>query len=211
MGEIDARTLFAHAAKAIAARERIKFVFTRCLSDALSAIVRWGASHGLSRDDLSFLDWDSIRASRHQAIMDDMDRHYLGLADQARRSMDAAHALRLSHILLSGRDIHVATLNRSVPNFIGLGHATGAVVRLSANTPSTIQVQGRIVCIENADPGFALVTPYGGANSPMAVRCAELGLPAAIGAGEQIYRRVSHAHHVELNCAEKILRPIEAA
>lgn len=220
LGEIDTRTLFAHAAKAIAARERIKFVFTRCLSDALSAIVRWGASHGLSRDDLSFLDWDSIRASRHQAIMDDMDRHYLGLADQARRSMDAAHALRLSHILLGGRDIHVATLNRSVPNFIGLGHATGAVVRLSANTPSTIQVQGRIVCIENADPGFdwiftkspgALVTQYGGANSHMAVRCAELGLPAAIGIGEQIYRRVSHAHHVELNCAEKILRPIEAA
>ena len=93
---IDTRALLEHAAKAIAARERIKFIFTRCLSDALSAIVRWGASHGLSRDDLSFLDWDSIHASRHRAVMDDMDRHYLGLADQARRSMDAAHALRLS-------------------------------------------------------------------------------------------------------------------
>jgi phosphohistidine swiveling domain-containing protein len=217
---IDTRILLAHAAKAIAARERIKFIFTRCLSDALSAIVRWGAFHGLSRDDLSFLDWGSIRASQHQAIMDDMDRHYLDLADQARRSMDAAHALRLSHILFGGRDIHVATLNRSVPNFIGLGHTTGAVVRLGANTPSTIQIQGRIVCIENADPGFdwiftkspgALVTQYGGANSHMAVRCAELGLPAAIGVGEQIYRRVSNAHHVELNCAEKILRPVEAA
>lgn len=217
---IDTRTLLEHAAKAIAARERIKFIFTRCLSDALSAIVRWGAAHGLSRDDLSFLDWDAIHASRHQAVMDDMDRHYLGLADQARRSMDAAHALRLSHILFSGRDIHVATPNRSVPNFIGLGHATGAVARLGANTPSTVQIQGRIVCIENADPGFdwiftkspgALVTQYGGANSHMAVRCAELGLPAAIGVGEQIYRRISNAHHVELNCAGKILRPVEAA
>ncbi len=217
---IDTRILLAHAAKAIAARERTKFIFTRCLSDALSAIIRWGASHGLSRDDLSFLDWDSVRASRHQAIMDDMDRHYLDLADRARRSMDAAHALRLSHILFGGRDIHVATLNRSVPNFIGLGQATGAVVRLSANTPSTIQIQGRVVCIENADPGFdwiftkspgALVTQYGGANSHMAVRCAELGLPAAIGVGEQIYRRISNAHHVELNCAGKILRPVEAA
>ncbi|MGB6009489.1 PEP/pyruvate-binding domain-containing protein [Castellaniella sp.] len=218
--KIDARMLFEHAAKAIAAREQVKFIFTRCLSDALSAIIRWGASHGLSRDDLSFLDWNTIRASLHQAIMDDMDRHYLDLADRARRSLDAAHALRLSHILFSGRDIHVATLNRSVPNFIGLGHATGTVVRLSANTPSTIQIQNRIVCIENADPGFdwiftkspgALITQYGGANSHMAVRCAELGLPAAIGVGEQIYRRISNAHHVELNCVEKILRPIEAA
>ncbi|WP_298016969.1 PEP-utilizing enzyme [uncultured Castellaniella sp.] len=217
---IDTRTLLEHAAKAIAAREQIKFIFTRCLSDALSAIIRWGASHGLSRDDLSFLDWDSIRASRHSAIMDDMDRHYLDLADHARRSMDAAHALRLSHILFGGCDIHVATLNRSVPNFIGLGQATGAVVRLGANTPSTIQIQGRIICIENADPGFdwiftkspgALITQYGGANSHMAVRCAELGLPAAIGVGEQIYRRISNALHVELNCVEKILRPVEAA
>lgn len=217
---IDSRILLEHAAKAIAAREQIKFIFTRCLSEALSAIIRWGASHGLSRDDLSFLDWGSICSARHQAIMDDMDRYYLDLADRARRSMDAAHALRLSHILFGSRDIHVATLNRSEPNFIGLGHATGAVVRLDANTPSTVQIQSRIVCIENADPGFdwiftkspgALVTQYGGANSHMAVRCAELGLPAAIGVGEQIYRRVSSAHHVELNCAAKILRPVEAA
>jgi hypothetical protein len=220
LATINATVLFEHAAKAIAAREQIKFIFTRCLSDALSAIIRWGASHGLSRDDLSFLEWDAIRTSRHKAIMDDMDRHYLDQADQARRSMDAAHAMRLSHILFSGRDIHVATLNRSVPNFIGLGHTTGAVVCLGANTPSTIQIQGKIVCIENADPGFdwiftkspgALVTQYGGANSHMAVRCAELGLPAAIGCGEQIYRRVSCAHRVELNCAEKILRPVDAA
>ncbi|MFT0531209.1 PEP/pyruvate-binding domain-containing protein [Castellaniella hirudinis] len=215
---ITTSILLAHAAQAIAAREQIKFVFTRCLSDALSAIIRWGAAHGLSRDDLSFLDWDSIRASQYQAIMDDVDRYYLDQANQARRSMDAAHALRLSHILFSGRDIHVATMNRSVPNFIGLGRATGAIVRLNANTPSTIQIQGKIVCIENADPGFdwiftkspgALITQYGGANSHMAVRCAELGLPAAIGVGEQIYRRIANAHHVELNCAENILRPIE--
>lgn len=216
---IDASALFDYAAKAIAAREQVKFIFTKCLSDALSAIIRWGGAHGLSRDDLSFLSWSSIQQSQHQAIMDDMDRHYLDLADQARRSLDAAHAMRLSHIIFSSSDIHVATLNRSVPNFIGLGAATGAVVKLTANTPSTIQIQGRIVCIENADPGFdwiftkapgALITQYGGANSHMAVRCAELGLPAAIGCGEQIYRRVSNAHHVELNCAGKILRPIEA-
>ena len=32
-----------------------------------------------------------------------------------------------------------------------------------------------------------LVTQYGGANSHMAIRCAELGIPAAIGIGDKQY------------------------
>ena len=32
-----------------------------------------------------------------------------------------------------------------------------------------------------------LVTQYGGANSHMAIRCAELGIPAVIGAGEKSF------------------------
>ena len=46
-----------------------------------------------------------------------------------------------------------------------------------------------IVCIENADPGYdflfnknikGLITKYGGLNSHMAIRCAELNLPSLI-------------------------------
>ena len=53
----------------------------------------------------------------------------------------------------------------------------------------------KIVLIENADPGFdflfsykikGLITKYGGANSHMAIRCMELGLPAIIGSGDKI-------------------------
>jgi len=55
---------------------------------------------------------------------------------------------------------------------------------------------------------MALITRFGGANSHMAVRCAELGLPAAIGCGDQIFQRVLQAESVELNCADKILRPL---
>ena len=47
--------------------------------------------------------------------------------------------------------------------------------------------------IENADPGYdwiflhkirGFITKYGGLNSHMAIRAAELGIPAAIGTGE---------------------------
>ena len=51
-----------------------------------------------------------------------------------------------------------------------------------------------IALIENADPGYdwifsrgvkGLVTKYGGINSHMSIRCAELNIPAAIGCGEK--------------------------
>jgi phosphoenolpyruvate-protein kinase (PTS system EI component) len=95
----------------------------------------------------------------------------------------------------------------------------GEVVQLAWDTPASVNLAGRIVCIENADPGFdwifarspaGLVTKFGGANSHMAVRCAELSLPAAIGCGEQLYLRVTAAGRAELDCAESILRPQHA-
>jgi len=216
---VNGDQLISYARKAIAGREHVKFVFTRALSDALSMVLRWGEHHGLSRDDLSYLDWPIISRCLSCPVMDDVDRYYLDIAETARRSMAAAHAFRLGHIIFGVRDIYVATLNRSIPNYVGIGSASGTVVQLEANTPTSVNIKNMIVCIENADPGFdwvfakgpsALITRFGGANSHMAVRCAEFGLPAAIGCGDQIYQRIVAANSVELNCAEKILRPLYA-
>lgn len=214
---LSADELLSHARSAIAARENIKFEFTRTLSDAMSRILNWGTHQGLSRDDLSYLEWNEIRSCLTSPVLDDLDRHFLEITHARRRSMYSAQTLKFAHIISHPRDIYVATLNRSVPNFIGLGAASGSVVRLEANTPSSVNLRGGIVIIENADPGFdwiftkspaALVTRFGGANSHMAVRCAELGIPAAIGCGDQIYERISRASTAELNCSERILRPL---
>ncbi len=71
-------------------------------------------------------------------------------------------------------------------------------------------LNGAIVCIPNADPGFdwlfsypisGLITAWGGVNSHMAIRAGELGLPAVIGAGELLYQRWSEATRLHLDCA----------
>lgn len=213
----NADGLLAYARLAISSREEVKFIFSRALSDALSSILRWGAVQGLSRDDLSFIDWPTIEKGLAFAELDDADRRLVDVAQEGRRSIDASHAFRLSHIICGTRDVYVATVNRSVPNFIGTGHASGPVAELLPATSATVGIDGHVVCIENADPGFdwiftkrpiALITKFGGTNSHMAIRCAEFGLPAAIGCGEQIYNRIAAAGTVELSCAEKILRPI---
>lgn len=216
---LDAEQLLEYAGKAIVGREQVKFEFTRVLSNALSAIVRWGECQGLSRDDLSHLQWQDIVRSLTEPIMEDVDRHYLILAENGRRGIASAAAFRLSHIIANVQDVYVATVNRSVPNFVGMGSITGRIVSLDANASVGTNVRNVVVCIENADPGFdwiftkepkGLITKFGGANSHMAIRCAELGLPAAIGCGEQLFQRVLSAAFVHLDCDQKILRPLNA-
>ena len=82
---------------------------------------------------------------------------------------------------------------------------------------NSIPLCDKIVIIEGADPGFdwifsqkiaGLITKYGGANSHMAIRCAEFSIPAAIGCGEQpfekiiilgvIQRHTTHTHKLTL-------------
>ena len=76
----------------------------------------------------------------------------------------------------------------SVPNYITNLKASGKTVFI--NSQHKIEdLTGKIVLIENADPGYdwiftqkiaGLITKYGGANSHI-IRCAEFGIPAAIG------------------------------
>ena len=69
-------------------------------------------------------------------------------------------------------------------------------------------IEGKIILIENADPGFdwiftknplALITKYGGVASHMAIRCSEIGLPAAIGVGEVLFEKLSHSSKILLD------------
>ena len=74
------------------------------------------------------------------------------------------------------------------------------------------KIDGNIVVIENADPGYdyifskkirGLVTKYGGVNSHMAIRCAELSIPAAIGVGDILYEKITKKKYITLDCESK--------
>jgi phosphoenolpyruvate-protein kinase (PTS system EI component) len=75
-----------------------------------------------------------------------------------------------------------------------------------------------IVCIENADPGFdflfsknikGLITKYGGQNSHMAIRCAELNLPALIGVGEENYTKIINSKFIKIDCIQNKIELIK--
>ena len=101
----------------------------------------------------------------------------------------------------------------------------GTVVRIRDGQTQTLSdfdnktnLTGKVVLIEGADPGFdwifsqnikALVTKYGGVNSHMAIRCAEFGIPAAIGCGEQRFERLQKSNQVSIDCSSGLINPIE--
>lgn len=214
--EITPEGLLEYARRAVAGREHAKFVFTRNLSDALERLVHWGAALGLSRRQLASLTIREILDTVTSPVQAEPAEHFRMRAVQGERTAAAARALKLGHLVRDARDLYVVPLHRSRPNFIGGGHAHGEVVHIDARDTGEMDLAGKIVCIENADPGFdwifgkgiaGLVTKYGGTNSHMAIRCAEFGLPAAIGCGEQVFERIVAAGTADLCCGEGVLRP----
>lgn len=212
------RRLLDYARRAIAGREWIKFIFTRHVCAILETIVAWGQSQGLTREECAMLPLEVITGSLHAPLPDEAQAYYKAVIAEQHRHYDLARSLRLAPLIRSVRDIYVAAQQRSEPNFITDRHIEAPVVTLEGQE-TTESLQGRIVCIESADPGYdwlftrniaGLITRYGGANSHMAIRCAEYGLPAAIGCGGILYERASRSTMLLLDCAGKRITPLRA-
>ena len=89
---------------------------------------------------------------------------------------------------------------------------------LSNTSSPSVDLAQKIVLIPNADPGFdwifsrdiaGLITMYGGTNSHMAIRAGELGVPAAIGVGEALYKQWVKSRILEINCANRQVRILQ--
>ena len=101
-----------------------------------------------------------------------------------------------------------------LPNYIGVKSVIADIEKIGDQKAN---LTGKIVIISQADPGYdwlfshniaGLITQYGGANSHMAIRSAEIGLPAAIGVGEKLYEEISQASRLELDCLGQRIRVI---
>lgn len=207
--DIGAEELLDYIVSSIAAREQAKFAFTRGISDALAALVAWGNETGVSREMLSFTEIGDLLAP------DPDPARILAAAEQRRARYDVTRAIYLPHLIVEPDDIDVIRLLRGKATYITGESVTARSLLIDAGAAP--KLDGMIVLIESADPGYdwifshriaALVTKFGGANSHMAIRCAEFGLPAAIGCGEKTFNDLLRAPAIELNCAARTIRPV---
>lgn len=112
-------------------------------------------------------------------------------------------------IIVEPENVYSFYLLSEEPNYITQKSITADTVILKGKNS---ELEGRIIFIEAADPGYdflfskriaGLVTQFGGANSHMAIRCAELGVPAVIGVGEQNYTEWSQFSKITIDCLKK--------
>lgn len=196
--------LFDFLQAGIELRELAKFHFTRNLSDALLLIGEVGSQWGFTREDLAYCDIGVFR-ELHVAAAGTRDILAHGIEQGKARHADTLK-VSLPPLISRPEDVWAFEWPEASPNFITQRQVTGTVVGCDARE----RLSGSIVCIPNADPGFdwlfaypiaGLITAWGGANSHMAIRAGELGLPAVIGAGEVLYRLWSNAQRLHLDCA----------
>lgn len=185
-------------------RESAKFHFTRNLSDILALIAEVGAKYGFSREDLAYCDI-SVFKELHVAAADPKDVLSISI-EQGKARYAETLKVSLPPLIAKPEDVWAFEWPEAAPNFITQKQVTAPVVGCEDRE----LLAGAIVCIPNADPGFdwlfaypiaGLITAWGGANSHMAIRSGELGLPAVIGAGEVLYRRWSGAQRLHVDCA----------
>ena len=209
--------LLDYCKEAIKNREYAKFIFTRSISDSLEIIAAWGEQTGLSKDEISHLDIRHILDTLSMAQGRTLESFLRRLSINGQQQYEVANALRLPHIVNGPSDLIIIPLMLDQPNFITRKRVSSVWIKVTGALLHPQKIDNKVVVIENADPGFdwifarpikGLITKFGGANSHMAIRCAEFGLPAAIGCGEQIFDQVLQSRLIEINCAEERIVPI---
>jgi phosphohistidine swiveling domain-containing protein len=210
---VGSTELLEYARKATQAREWAKFEFTRNLSKALDMISEFGREADIAREDLAFLTYQDLLGLKVGAVT---PAQVPQLVKEGRRASSLTQLAELPQLLMSARDFLCFERNAAQPNFVTTKSVEAEALAWTQSNHAVLD--GRIVLIPQADPGFdwlfaydiaGLITKYGGANSHMAIRAAERGLPAAIGVGDLLFEQLAGSDRIHLDCRNCQVRSVE--
>ncbi len=196
----------------IEGREYGKFIFTRSLSKVIQMIGDLGEKYGLSREDCAYLDIQDVKGLYSSS--QDISRVLTRSIAEGKEKHRLAKALVLPPVLINADEIWSFYYPDAEPNFITMKRTEGETAVLDDNMDQA-DITDKIVLIACADPGYdwifshhirGFVTMYGGANSHMAIRAGEIGIPAVIGVGEKRYERYRKARSLEIDAMTKTVR-----
>ncbi|MFH1368229.1 MAG: PEP/pyruvate-binding domain-containing protein [Elusimicrobiota bacterium] len=203
----DAEGLFEFIKASIEGREYAKFIFTKSVSDSISLIKKTGNRLGFSTEQISYLDICSARELYGSSRS--VKAAFGESITKGEKDYSLTCQLTLPPLIIKPEDVWSFHMPQFQPNFITLKIAEGNVAFVDSGLKN---IKGAIVFIPNADPGYdwifshrilGFITMYGGVNSHMAIRAAELGIPAAIGCGETLFSKWSKAKAIRLDCPNK--------
>ncbi len=197
-------------------REKFKFEFTKNLSLILELISTIGKNLKLSRKELAYLDISTILNSTNKS-KSEIRKEWNKKINSKKNTFLINNHLSLPQIISSKNDFDIITYHLSQPNYITQKIIKSSLLELTADTKFS-SIKNSILLIENADPGYdwifsknpaGLITKYGGVASHMSIRCAEIGLPAAIGTGEVLFEKLKTSTKIQLDCKNQQIFVLE--
>lgn len=178
------------AAGAYKGREEIKFRFSALLSDILLLLGDVANRAGTTKKNIRQSEIGSILSAL--SISDTWSDAHEKLSDATAHDQLVSDIL-LPELIISPTDLLVIKTHAHKPSFVGSDRISGQPVHIDEYSErGASNIAGRIVLLDTADPGFewifasqmiGVISAYGGAFSHIGIRCAELGIPAAIGCG----------------------------
>jgi phosphohistidine swiveling domain-containing protein len=201
---------------AIILREITKFEFTKTLSDLIENIAKAGSLLGFSRNDVAHLSIDNLLRAKTMS-KDKIILFWKKQIIQEKKRRQVLSFLILPPLIFDKKDFEVIEYYVSRPNYITSMKTSGNIIKLDS-LKTIPNLENKIILIENADPGYdwiftknprALITKYGGLASHMAIRCAEVQLPAAIGCGELLFDKLLDSEKVLLDCNNQQITILE--
>ncbi len=202
--EISACDFFDFLKQSIEGRELLKFEFTRLLSKAIVYIEELGKYYDIKKEDLAHLDIKSILNLYSSLYSINPREQFLEEIARNKKEYKLTQAIKLPSLLCNAEEIFSFYNHSIIPNFITQKSITAFTAKENDK-----DLEGKIVLIYAADPGYdylftkniaGLITCYGGANSHMAIRASELGMPAVIGVGEENFEKYLKAKKINIEC-----------
>lgn len=216
-GDISPEDVLFFLHKSMEEREYFKFVFTKSLSYVIEMIRKMGELIHVDPRDLSYLELPEIFAVEYYEDSDRLWQLWNLIIEKRKDIYRINSKLILPSIIWSEKEFDYIENIAARPNYITDKKASNDIVYLDDDR-TDLELEGKIICIEKADPGYdwiftkkiaGLITKYGGAASHMAIRCAEFMIPAAIGCGNDLFDYARNSKKITLDCKhEKIYRDI---
>ena len=192
-------------------REYGKFVFTKSIDLIFENLLKFGKKYDLNRNELSYINIQSIINFYDELNSTTIIRNLKNEIKLNKITFEKNSKIHLPETIITKNDIYLFEKNLNSGNFITQKIIKSKTFHLE-KLSNLKKIDNKILLIENADPGYdfvfskkikGLITKYGGQNSHMSIRCAELSIPAAIGIGNENFNSFVKKNFLTLDCLNK--------
>ncbi len=204
------------ARSSIYSREKFKLIFTKSINLIFENLISLGKEINIKREDLEFISIQTILKSYNNVNLIKLKKVLINEINENKKNFKSLNLIDLPDIIFKPEDIYNFHKTNNKPNYITEKNIVAKCI-LYNDSKNKAQLKNKIIVINSADPGYdflfthnikGLITKYGGANSHMSIRCLELGIPAMIGVGEDMYNEFITSNTINIDCLNKTYKII---